>query len=202
LGGAGFGVTLRFQPFLGGAIAQVLDDVAALRIAVFRDWPYLYDGDLDYERRYLGHYAQTQGAIVVVAYDGAQVVGAATGLPMLAADAEFQAAFAGTEIDLTQLFYCAESVLLPAYHGQGAGHQFFDLREGQARALGYSHVCFCGVQRPADHPARPCDYRALDDFWRKRGYAPLSGVQAQFAWRDIGDATDTPKTLQFWMRAL
>ena len=195
-------MTLRFQPFLGKAIADVLEDVAALRIAVFRDWPYLYDGDLDYERRYLRHYAQTPDAIVAVAYDGAQVVGAATGLPMLAADTEFREAFAGTDIDLSKLFYCAESVLLPAYRGQGAGHQFFDLREGQARALGCSHVCFCGVQRPADHPARPSDYRALDPFWRKRGYAPLGGVQARFFWRDIGEARETPKTLQFWMRAL
>lgn len=25
-----------------------LDDMARLRIKVFRDWPYLYDGDVDY----------------------------------------------------------------------------------------------------------------------------------------------------------
>jgi hypothetical protein len=25
----------------------------SLRIAVFRDWPYLYDGSLEYEREYL-----------------------------------------------------------------------------------------------------------------------------------------------------
>ena len=34
----------------GDAVAGALDDLARLRIAVFRDWPYLYDGDVAYER--------------------------------------------------------------------------------------------------------------------------------------------------------
>lgn len=37
-----------------------LDDMARLRIKVFRDWPYLYDGDVDYERRYLNLTAPAQ----------------------------------------------------------------------------------------------------------------------------------------------
>lgn len=193
---------LQYRTFVGSGIAPLLDDLAALRISVFRDWPYLYDGDPDYERRYLQVYPATEGAIVVAAYDGAQMVGAATGLPMLSADPEFAGAFDGSGLDLSCVFYCAESVLLPGFRGQGAGHQFFDLREAQARAVGASHVCFCSVQRPSDHPARPASYRPLDGFWRKRGYAPLEGVQARFNWRDLGAAVETPKTLQFWMRPL
>ncbi len=193
---------LRYQAFVGSDISPLLDDLAALRISVFRDWPYLYDGDLAYERRYLQVYPATSAAVVAAAYDGAQMVGAATGLPMLNADAEFAAAFVDTGINLTRLFYCAESVLLPDFRGQGAGHQFFDLREAQARAVGASHVCFCSVQRPPDHPARPADYRPLDGFWHKRGYAQLDGVKAQFHWRDLGETRETPKTLQFWIRSL
>ncbi|MFN4057802.1 MAG: GNAT family N-acetyltransferase [Roseinatronobacter sp.] len=193
---------IRVEGFVGGAIAPWLADLAALRIRVFRDWPYLYDGDLDYERRYLQVYRDTPGAIVVAAFDGARMVGASTGLPVLSADPEFPAAFAGTGLDLSRLFYCAESVLLPEYRGHGLGHRFFDLREGQARTLGATHVAFCAVQRAPDHPARPADYRPLDGFWRKRGYAPLPGVTARFPWRDLGDDHETDKTLQFWMRAL
>lgn len=193
---------LRVEGFVGAQVAPLLDDLAALRIRVFRDWPYFYDGDLDYERRYLQVYRDTPSAIVAAAFDGAQMVGAATGLPILDADAEFAAAFAGTDVDLSRLFYCAESVLLPDWRGQGLGHRFFDLREAQARTVGASHVCFCSVIRPTDHPARPAEYRPLDGFWRKRGYAPCAGVTARFAWRDIGEGEETNKTLQFWMRAL
>ena len=37
----------------GDEIDAHVSDVAALRIAVFRDWPYLYDGELVHERQYV-----------------------------------------------------------------------------------------------------------------------------------------------------
>ena len=77
----------------GNAVGEVLDDLARLRIAVFRDWPYLYDGDVAYERDYLTAY-QSPGAVVVAAYDGARMVGAATGAPMADHAKDFAAAFA------------------------------------------------------------------------------------------------------------
>ncbi|MFP5511018.1 MAG: GNAT family N-acetyltransferase, partial [Alphaproteobacteria bacterium] len=41
---------IRVAALTGAGLEAALDDVARLRIAVFRDWPYLYDGDLAYER--------------------------------------------------------------------------------------------------------------------------------------------------------
>jgi len=195
-------MSLRVEPLTGAALTAALDDVARLRIAVFAQWPYLYDGDFAYERKYLEVYRNSPGAILVGAYDDATLVGAATGTPMEDHAEDFAAAFAGIGLDLADVFYCAESVLLPAYRGQGAGHRFFDLREAHARALGRHHVAFCAVIRPADHPARPAAYRPLDAFWRKRGYEKLDGVVAEFAWKDLGEACETRKPLQFWLKAL
>ncbi|WP_298497860.1 GNAT family N-acetyltransferase [uncultured Maritimibacter sp.] len=186
----------------GAALDRALPEVARLRIEVFRDWPYLYDGDLAYEARYLESYRTSPGAVVVGAYAGDRLVGAATGTPMEDHAEDFAAAFEATGHDLTDIFYCAESVLEPAWRGHGIGHGFFDLREAHARALGRRYAAFCAVIRPDDHPARPVDYRPLDAFWRKRGYAPLPGVIATFTWRDLGASKDTPKPLQFWMREL
>lgn len=185
----------------GEAVAAVLDDLARLRITVFRDWPYLYDGDPDYERDYLKAY-QSPGAVVVAAYDGARMVGASTGAPMEDHAEDFAAAFAIRPEPLEQIFYCAESVLLPDCRGHGLGHAFFDGREAQARALGRRYSAFCSVMRPKDHPARPANYRPLDGFWQKRGYAELPGVIAEFDWKDIGEDHATRKPLQFWMKTL
>ena len=193
---------IRVEALTGPALEAALDDVARLRMAVFRDWPYLYDGDMDYERRYVASYRDSPGAILVGAFDGARLVGASTGTPLADHAADFAAPFAGTGVALDGVFYCAESVLLPGYRGQGIGHRFFDLREDHARARGFTYSAFCSVIRPADHPARPKDYRPLDAFWQARGYAPLSGVIAEFSWKDLGDDHETRKPLQFWMRAL
>ena len=195
-------MTLTYQVLDGDAVAAALDDLARLRIDVFADWPYLYAGSLDYERDYVATYRDAQNAILVAAKDGDRIVGAATGTPMEDHASDFAAPFAATGIPLTDIFYCAESVLLPDYRGQGAGHVFFDMREAKAKALGRRYVAFCSVMRPEDHPARPANYRPLDGFWRKRGYEKLDGVVARFKWTDHGDAEQTEKPLQFWMKAL
>ena len=43
---AAAGARVRIETLTGAALTEALDDVARLRIAVFRDWPYLYDGTL------------------------------------------------------------------------------------------------------------------------------------------------------------
>lgn len=191
-------MSLRFEVLTGGALTAVTQDVAALRIAVFRDYPYLYDGDMAYERRYMRSYIDSPGAIVVGAFEADRLVGAATGTPMEDHAADFGAPFAARGLDLRDIFYCAESVLLPEYRGQGAGHAFFDMREDHALRLGRRRCAFCAVIR--DDP--PAGYRPLDGFWRKRGYAPLPGAVARFSWKDVGHDGPTEKALQFWMRDL
>lgn len=186
----------------GAALEAALDDVANLRIKVFRAWPYLYDGDLSYERDYLQAYRDSDKAIVVGAFDHERLVGASTGMPLADHADDFGAAFEGTGLDLSQIFYCAESVLLPEYRGHGVGHRFFDLREAHALSLGLKKCAFCGVQRPIDHPMRPDSYRPLDQFWRSRGYEPLAGTVAEFSWKDIGEDQESSKPLQFWIRDL
>ena len=195
-------MSLDVRPLTGADLSAVLPDVARLRMTVFRDWPYLYEGNFDYEHRYLQSYRDSTGAILVGAFDGNTLVGAATGTPMEDHADDFAAAFDGTGMALTDIFYCAESVLLPAYRGRGIGHAFFDAREDHARRLGRRISAFCAVQRPDSHSARPADYAPLDPFWRKRGYTPLPGVVASFSWTDLDDAEQSAKPMQFWSKTL
>ena len=151
------GVTV--EALTGDAIGPVVPDIAALRIAVFRDFPYLYDGDLAYERAYLAGLGTAPRAIVVIARAGERVVGAATGAPLADVEADWSVPFVAASLPVERRFHCAESVLLAEWRGLGIGHAFFDAREAHARALGTTAACFCSVLRPEDHPARPRDYR-------------------------------------------
>ncbi|MEL7216567.1 MAG: GNAT family N-acetyltransferase, partial [Pseudomonadota bacterium] len=146
---------IRVERLQGEALRDALADVARLRIAVFRTWPYLYDGDMAYEEAYLQVYRDNPRAILIAAFDRDRLVGASTGAPMAEHDDDFGAAFSDQHPDMSDVFYCAESVLLPDYRGQGIGHRFFDMREAHARALCFGHSAFCAVSRPADHPLRP-----------------------------------------------
>lgn len=200
---------VRLQTVTGRDLEQYVQDLARLRIEVFRAFPYLYDGSMDYEAQYLETYLQCPEAAMVLAFDGDQVVGASSCIPMRDEDEAFKRPFMqqaqelGYAFNVDELFYCGESVLDSRYRGQGIGVAFFREREAHAARLGgFSYSCFCAVDRPADHPLRPADYVPLDEFWRKRGYEKRPQLQARFAWKDIDQVEETEKTLTFWLKRL
>lgn len=170
-----------------------------LRIAVFRSWPYLYDGTAEYEAEYLAEFVREPGSVLVVACDAGAIIGASTASPLTGQKPEIQDPFRVKGINAAQIFYFGESVLLPQYQGQGIGHQFFDAREDAARAAGAHQTAFCAVIRPDDHPMRPEAPRDLNPFWRARGYTPVDGLTGTLKWQDLGDDFESPHHMQFWI---
>nr|WP_298415902.1 GNAT family N-acetyltransferase [uncultured Halomonas sp.] len=194
--------TMRTLVVKGDELEPWLGDVADLRIRVFRDFPYLYDGSRDYEEAYLHTYTKTDTSICVLALDGERVVGASTGLAMADETEEFRQPLLDAGWDIESIFYCAESTLLPEYRGRGLYRAFFDEREAHARHLGKRTSMFCAVQRPIDHPLRPADYQPLDSIWRHFGYQPMPDRMASFRWKDIDQSQETDKQLLFYQKAL
>ncbi|MFQ3623089.1 MAG: GNAT family N-acetyltransferase [Acetobacteraceae bacterium] len=195
--------TVRLTTVTGEALRPHLADVARLRIAVFREWPYLYEGDAAYEERYLARYAAAPGAAVVLAFDGNRVVGASTCLPLAEEGETVTAPFRAAGWDLARVFYFGESVLLPEYRGRGTGVGFFTEREAHARRFpGIDTAAFCAVMRDPADPRRPADYVPLDPFWRKRGYTPSPALACTMHWKEIGGNEEVPHRLAFWLKRL
>jgi GNAT superfamily N-acetyltransferase len=195
-------VTVEVASVVGAGIAAHLDALAALRIRVFREYPYLYDGTVDYERRYLASYARSPDALVVLALDGGVVVGASTALPAVDHSDEIAPALARGALDPAEVLYFGESVLDPAYRGRGLGGAFFVERERHARERGYRVAAFCAVERPADHPSRPADYRPPGGLWRRNGFVRRPELVCELSWCDLGEAEETAKPMVFWIKEL
>ncbi|WP_333873837.1 GNAT family N-acetyltransferase [Methylobacter sp.] len=192
---------IRIERCSGPALEQFIPELARLRIEVFRDFPYLYDGDIDYEKKYLQTYINCPESVIVIAFDGDKVVGASTAIPMKYETDELKKPFVEQCYNLDEVFYCSESVLDKNYRGLGIGVRFFEQREAHANDLGgFKYICFCCVERPADHPRRPADYVPLDQFWTKRGYVKHPELHTTYIWKDLDDVNETPKPMTFWLK--
>jgi len=198
---------LRLETMTGAAIAPHIPEVAELRIRLFRAFPYLYEGSLDYERRYLEGYTREPRATLIRVLDGDRLVGVATAVPLASASdivAEAPRLFAQAGYDPATFYYYAEILVDPAYRGRGVAKLVYAERERLARQWGYRNLCLAVVKRPADHPLKPKDYVSPERIWQRDGFV-RTGIEFAYHWPTIqpdGMVVDQDNPMIFWVKAL
>lgn len=161
---------LTIQRFKGSQGLPFIDKLAELRINIFREYPYLYQGNLEYEKDYLNTYASCKEAILVIVKDGMEVVGVSTAIPLEFETEQCQKPFIDQNLNVNKIFYFGESVLLPQYRGSGLYRQFFHERENAAISYGSNMAAFCAVDRDENDPRKPTNYVPLNQVWQHFGY--------------------------------
>ena len=195
--------TISIKTVLGKGIESYLNDLALLRIEIFREFPYLYDGSVRYEKKYLSTYINSDDSIAVLVFDDDRLVGASTGLPLADETEEFKKPFLAHGIDPKTVFYCGESILKKNYRGRGLYSVFMKEREAHAKRLGrFDLICFCAVSREKHHPLKPQDYIPLDEIWNKYGYKKEPILKTEYFWKDVGKYEETAKQMIFWTKNL
>jgi len=194
--------TFTIKSLKGEEIHPYITALAELRIAVFKEYPYLYEGSLEYEINYLKTYVNCPQTTLILAFDKDRVIGASTAIPLEFETPECQQPFIENDFELSSIFYLGESVLLPAYRGQGVYKHFFAGRESAAREYGSLYTAFCAVVRQEDDKRRPQHYVPLDSIWQKFGYEKHPQINAYYSWTEIGDTKQTTKPMIFWIKTL
>jgi GNAT superfamily N-acetyltransferase len=174
--------------------------LSKLRIQVFYEYPYIYQGTIDYELAYLNTYLKSQNSRIFLALKDDLIIGATSCLPLIDEEANVVNPITSAGFDPSEFLYFGESVLLPEHRGRGIGVKFFELREAYAINLNFKYCVFCSVIRPDNHPLKPTLYKPLDLFWEKRGYQKMDNCFASFDWLDRNETQSTTKQLQFWIK--
>lgn len=193
----------KIECLYGDQINPLLEQIGKLRIQVFKEFPYLYEGSLDYEINYLSRYAKSESAALFIVRDNENIVGMSSCVALSEEEKNFQRPFLENGYDLSSIFYFGESILLPKQRGKGLGKQFFKLREDHARkSLGKSlkFTTFCAVNRELDHPLKPPTYNSPEPLWNKMGYIKNISLVAKFSWPELGQSHETEKELTFWLK--
>ena len=194
---------MEIKEFAGLEAKKYLTELALLRINIFREYPYLYDGNIESELLSLQRYLRSDNFSLFVVFDNGKPVGMNTCLPLAAENLLIRQPFIDQNIDTNKYFYVAESLLLEPYRNKGIGKKLLHLCENKAIKLqGIEFTCFCTVLREKNHPAKPSDYIELDGFCEKLGYHRQENLRAKLSWREINHEYETPKSMVFWTKPI
>lgn len=199
---------VEYQSYVGARIAEVLSEVARLRIILFREYPYLYDGTEEYERQYLAGLAANERSLVLVARVDGAVVATATALP-LEGDADIlrdaSSAFRRAGEDPGAYYYYSEILVQPEQRRSGIAREFYARRREHALGLGYSKVCFAAVEHEAGGGiARPLEYFDPAPMWESMGFVRRPEIAIRYHWPTLTDrgTVELDHRMVFWLKPL
>ena len=191
--------------YTGENILPYIDFIAQLRIVTFKEFPYLYQGNLEYEKKYLSGYSSTENSMIAIAWIDNKIAGISTGIPLIS-DSDIVAGakdlFIKHQINPENYYYYGETIILPKYRGLGLSKKIFSAQDKKAKDLGFHYACMMTVIREMNHPLIPSDYKSPEPLWRKLGFAK-NGLKATFNWPTIcsdSSINDMPNDLEFWVK--
>lgn len=196
-------MNVTFKHLSGSELVNYFDELASLRITFFKEFPYLYEGNIDYEKEYLQVYQNSQNSKVILAFVEGRIIGATTCIALTDEAEEFKKSFREHGFDIFKIMYFGESIILKEYRGHKIGHKFFELHEEFAKRNinDLEYTTFCAVDRPLDHPLKPQGYRSLDSFWQRLGYSKHGEMKVYFPWKDIDQSVESTKSMTIWLKS-
>ncbi|MDY0217456.1 MAG: GNAT family N-acetyltransferase [Bacteroidales bacterium] len=182
-------------------IESYIDIIANLRITIFKEYPYLYDGDYTYEQKYLKKFLETPDSLICVAYDENQIVGAITALPLKYEDELIKKPFLNQGISMDTVYYYSEALILQEYRKKGIGIKMFKMAEEKIISMGkYTFFTFAAIERNENHPQKPKDYQSPYPFFGKIGFQQRRDLVCQMSWKEIDQTQESIKSLYFWTK--
>lgn len=194
---------ITYKIVTGEQISSFVPEIAKLRIEAFVEYPFLYEGDIEYEKKYLEKFFTMQDAIVIIAFDKEEIIGIATGYPFRYESDEMKKTFSENNRNPEEYYCYGESIVRKSYRMQGIGKHLSLEREKFARDLNlYHYICFFTREPKQNDPKRPENYRPLDPFWQKLGFAKHPELYGMIPYQEIGEAEETPKKMVYWIKEL
>jgi len=185
---------------LSGKDAQsYTEQIAQLRITMFRKYPYLYDGDMKNEESYLQTYWKSQKSTFLLLFNSEdEIVGLSSSRPLDEEMPEVKKPFLNTEIDLSKCLYIGETLIKEKYQGMQILDQMVKYYKEMVPKQAYECVLFMTVLREDNHPAKPDNYQPLDEIWKHYGFEVMKGKKIFLNWKRIDTQNEEENTLIVW----
>lgn len=195
-------MTISIKALSGSQARQYWQEIANLRIGMFREFPYLYEGSLEYEKPYLETYFKSENSAILLVFDENEVVGFSSAIPLSEEMPEIQAPFIAQNLNTEKYLYIGEVMLLPEYRGRGMLRKFLQYQENFALGKGCEYTVFMTVWRPQNHPSIPVGYKHLEPVWEHFSYKRMEGMGIEMHWQQVDTHKKERNTLEVWHKKL
>lgn len=200
-------MTITVEIHVGKDAAEYIDYVSQLRIDIFKEYPYLYEGELEYEKQYMHGYTTDKKSMIAVAKVNGELAGVSTGIPLIS-DSEIVAdaknVFAKQNVEVGDYYYYGEVIVLPKFRGHGITTKLYSEQNQLIQEWGFKHVCILTVVREENHSLKPKDYKSPDGMWKHLGFF-RNDLTIDYHWPTIHpdkSVKDVNNTLEFWTKNL
>lgn len=197
-----------YQSYCGREIGEHVHEVAKFRIRYFRDFPYLYEGNLEYEKKYLEAYSLDERSILIKVTDNKdRLLAVSTALPLLTPSNILDRAslmFSEIGLEPTEIFYYGEIILDYTLRGKGIARNIYNLQDQFAKKHGYTKIAIATVVRNEDDPRQPDGYVSSDPVWKNFGFEKTS-IEFDFPWPTVqedGHVAEANNPMLYWVKTL
>lgn len=192
----------RVETYTGQQIAPYTDKIVQLSNTLFKGHPYFYNGtDADYTK-HLQSYAQSNNRVLSLAYEGNQIIGMATGLPLNEAEKAAQEPFLKKGENISKTFYLEELIVLPEHTGKGIGQQMTKNVEKYAKEKGYTSIATQAIDEGTVKSAVPNGYYSMTNVFKKLNWQERSELNTTGYWPNTNETQNSPHKLIYWTKSL
>ena len=185
-------------------IEDYIEKIALLRLQVLLEFPYLYEGKINFEKDLLKTYSNSANSLAGLLLHDDEVVGVTTCIPLSEESDEMQRMFTNQGYDTKRIFYFGESLIDKKYRNFDVMREFFKRMEEHVFDVHpqSEYAVFGSIKRSKNHSLYTSSYKELTDFWSDLGYKEDRKLFLEYKWKDINKKTDSLKKMVFWKKKI
>jgi hypothetical protein len=181
--------------YKGKEVLPYLPALAKLRISFFKDSPYFYNGNTSCEEKYLDIYSKSQNSIFVVANKEGEIIGIASGLPVLESLEKNKYVF--TEQPWEHTFYLGEIVLKQKYYKSEIKNKLYQAFEKTIASLEhYVAIVVYEIECVGK------EKEMMDAFWQNNDFKKIPDSTVCYEWQEQGSPKSVNHPMALWKKNL
>lgn len=191
----------KLEVVKGKQILRYINDLCGLRMAFYREYPYLHAENKEKEVKYFQTLAASEESSIVFAKEGNRIVGAIIGAPLKDMKEKFRAAYNKKGKPVDSVYYLSDIFVAKDHRGEGIGSELFNKFEEEVRKMKkYNEIDLYRIDRPKADLKKPENYTPTEEFWKHRGFHAETGLKAVFNWTDLGAEVETPHSMLVYLK--